>query len=92
MSVYKKLLEFYKVAFDILTSKGVRLVINLMWETLQSRRLPEIVQAFVRHASTLDKLISKATNEIALDIKDILIQKQSEIILRATSGIRAYVI
>lgn len=79
MSVYKTTLEFYRVAFELLTEEGVRQVLNLMWETVQVHKLPDIVKDFVKYATTLDRLITKATNEITQDIKDMLVEEQSKI-------------
>lgn len=71
--VYQKLLEFYKVAFEILTRKGAKLVMRLI---LENGRLPSIVQDFLRHADTLRKLVQKATWEIVEDIKAMLYDQE----------------
>lgn len=57
----KKILEFYKGAHEILTRKGVKLV---MTRILENGRLPNIVQDFLRHADTLRKVVEKAIWEI----------------------------
>lgn len=75
MSVYQKLLEFYKVAHEILTRRGVKLVIKMVLET---DRLPNIVQDFLRHADTLRKLVEKATWEVVEDIKAMLYDSESK--------------
>ncbi|KAG9231371.1 hypothetical protein BJ875DRAFT_506721 [Amylocarpus encephaloides] len=67
--VYQKLLEFYNVAFEILTRKGVKLVMKII---LENDRLPNIVQDFLRHAENLRKLVQKATWEIVEDIRAML--------------------
>lgn len=75
MSVYQKILEFYKVAFDILTSKGAKLVMKMV---LENDHLPDIVQDFLRHALTLQKLVQKATLEIVEDIRNMLYDRESK--------------
>ncbi|KAJ2890888.1 hypothetical protein MKZ38_001226 [Zalerion maritima] len=67
--VYQKLLEFYMVAFEMLTRKGVKLVMRMI---LENDRLPNIVDDFLRHADNLRKLVQKATWEIVEDIKSML--------------------
>lgn len=74
MSVYQEILEFYKVAHEILTNRGRKLVMKMVLET---DRLPKIVQDFLRHADTLRKLIEKATWEIVEDIKGMLYDRES---------------
>ncbi|CZS94644.1 hypothetical protein WAI453_013344 [Rhynchosporium graminicola] len=69
VQVYQKLLEFYNAAFDILTRKGAKMVMTMILET---NRLPEIVQDFLRHADYLRKLVEKATLEIVEDIRAML--------------------
>ncbi|EKG09569.1 NACHT nucleoside triphosphatase [Macrophomina phaseolina MS6] len=69
VSVYQKILEFYLVAHEILTRRGRKLIMKMILET---DRLPNIVQDFLRHADTLRKLIEKATFEIVEDIKTML--------------------
>ncbi|KAM0424851.1 hypothetical protein ACHAPT_009907 [Fusarium lateritium] len=73
VSVYKKLLEFYKAAFEILSRKGAKLVMGLI---LENGRLPTIVQDFLRQADTLRKLVQKATLEIVEDIKSMLYDQE----------------
>ena len=75
VSVYQKILEFYKVAFEILTRKGAKLVVKLI---LENDRLPSIVQGFLKHAETLRKLVQKATLEIVEDIKAMLYDRESK--------------
>jgi hypothetical protein len=78
VSVYKKLLEFYKAAFEILSRKGAKLVVGLI---LENGRLPSIVQDFLRQADTLRKLVQKATLEIVEDIKAMLYDQESKLSL-----------
>jgi hypothetical protein len=75
VSVYQKILEFYKVAHEILTKRGVKLVMTMILET---DRLPNIVQEFLRHVDTLRKLVEKATWEIVEDIKAMLYDSESK--------------
>jgi hypothetical protein len=75
VSVYQKILEFYKVAHEILTRKGAKLVMKMVLET---DRLPNVVEDFLRHADTLQKLIEKATWEIVEDIKAMLYDSESK--------------
>ncbi|KAI2924476.1 hypothetical protein CBS147371_938 [Aspergillus niger] len=67
--VYQKLLEFYKVAYEMLSRKGTKLIIKMVLET---DRLPNIVQEFLKYSDTLRNLIQKATWEIVEDIKAML--------------------
>lgn len=76
--MYKKLLEFYQAAFEILSKGGPKLVMGLM---LQNSRLPIIVQDFLKQADTLRKLVEKATWEIAEDIKAMLYDQESKLLL-----------
>ena len=73
--VYKKILEFYKVAYHTLTRKGSRLVMRIV---LENSRLPVVVQDFLKEAENLRKLIEKATWEIVQDIKDMLYDQESQ--------------
>ena len=68
------MLEFYKVAHEILTKRGAKLVMRMIAE---SERLPNIVQEFLRHADILRKLVEKATWEIVEDIKMMLYDRES---------------
>lgn len=79
MSVYQKLLEFYKAAFEILTRKGVTLMMKMALET---DCLPSIVQDFLSHADMLRKLVQKATLEIVEDIKSMLYDRESKFCLK----------
>jgi hypothetical protein len=74
VSVYQNLLEFYNVAFEILTRKGAKLVMKMI---LENDRLPNIVQEFLKHADTLRKLVQKATLEIVEDIRSMLYDQES---------------
>jgi hypothetical protein len=76
MSVYQKILEFYKAVHEILTRRGRKLAIKMILET---DRLPNIVQDFLRHADTLRKLIKKATSEVVKDIKTMLYDRESKL-------------
>ncbi|KAF4467462.1 NACHT nucleoside triphosphatase [Fusarium albosuccineum] len=73
VSVYKKLLEFYNAAFEILSKRGTRLVMGLI---LENGRLPSIVKDFLKQADTLRKLVQKATLEIVEDIKAMLYDQE----------------
>lgn len=48
---------------------------------LETDRLPNIVQEFLKHADTLQKLISKSTLEIVEDIKSMLYDRESKSLL-----------
>jgi hypothetical protein len=72
--VYQKLLEFYNVAFEILTRKGAKLVMKMI---LENDRLPNIVQEFLGRAENLQKLVTNAMWEIVEDIKAMLYNDQS---------------
>ena len=74
MLVYQKLLEFYNVAFEMLTRRGVKLVMRMV---LENGRLPDIVSDFLRHADLLRKLVEKATWEIVEDIRAMLYDCES---------------
>ncbi|KAK0642064.1 hypothetical protein B0T16DRAFT_462079 [Cercophora newfieldiana] len=71
--VYQKLLEFYSAAFEVLSKKGVKLVVKIVTD---NGRLPVIVTEFLRHSDLLRKLIQKATWEIVEDIKNMLYDQQ----------------
>lgn len=73
--VYQKIIEFYKVAYEMLSRKGAKLIIKMVLET---DRLPSIVQDFLRHSDTLRSLIQKATWEIVEDIKAMLYDHESK--------------
>lgn len=75
MSVYREILEFYRVAHEILTRTGVKLMIKMVLET---NRLPEIIAQIVNHAASLERLVSKATWEIVQDIQIMLYDSQSK--------------
>jgi hypothetical protein len=79
--VYREILEFYKVAHEILTERGRKLVMKMILET---DRLPNIIHDFLRHADTLRKLIEKATWEIVEDIKGMLYDRESKLSLPRT--------
>lgn len=53
----------------------------IMKMILETDRLPNIVQDFLRHADTLRKLIEKATFEIVEDIKTMLYDYESKLLL-----------
>lgn len=72
--VYKKILKFYKVAYQTLTRKGSRLILRII---LQNSRLPGVVQDFLREAEILRRLLEKATWEIVQDIKEMLYDQES---------------
>jgi hypothetical protein len=73
--VYQKMLEFYKVAYEMLSRKGANLIIKMVLET---DRLPSIVSEFLRYSDTLRNLIQKATWEIMEDIKSMLYDYESK--------------
>ncbi|KAK3897896.1 hypothetical protein C8A05DRAFT_38525 [Staphylotrichum tortipilum] len=75
VSVYQKLLEFYNAAFEILSKKGVKMVMKIV---LENERLPVIVQEFLEHAALLQKLVEKATLEIVDDIRNMLYDQKIE--------------
>lgn len=72
--MYRNLLEFYNAASEILSRKGVKLVMKIV---LEDGRLPGIVDDFLRHADYLGKLVQKATLEIVEDIKAMLYDHES---------------
>ncbi|KAJ9269456.1 hypothetical protein DTO212C5_4519 [Paecilomyces variotii] len=67
--VYQKILEFYQAAYDILTRKGARLIMKMVLET---DRLPNIIQDFIKYSDILRNLVQKATWEVVEDIKSML--------------------
>ncbi|KAI6778961.1 Vegetative incompatibility protein HET-E-like protein [Emericellopsis cladophorae] len=73
VSVYQSLLEFYRVAFEILTRRGASLMVKMVLET---DHLPNLVQEFLSQADVLRKLIQKATWEIVEDIKSMLYDRE----------------
>lgn len=74
--VYKKLLEFYKVAFETLTKKGAKLIIKMV---LENDRLPRIVQDFLQYSEALHKLIINATLEIVEEMRTMLYHDKSKL-------------
>ncbi|KAI6801898.1 hypothetical protein KC361_g1467 [Hortaea werneckii] len=74
VAVYKSLLEFYKVAHEMLTRKGMALALAVL---SNSGPLPDAIQTFLRHATTLHKIVSKATLEIVQDIQRLLCDQES---------------
>lgn len=74
VAVYKSLLEFYKVAHEMLTRKGMALTLAVL---SNSGPLPDAIQTFLGHATTLHKVVSKATLEIVQDIKRLLCDQES---------------
>ena len=66
------------VAHEILTQRGRKLAMKMILET---DRLPNIVQEFLGHADTLRKLIEKSMWEIAQDIKSMLYNSESKLLL-----------
>jgi DNA replication initiation complex subunit (GINS family) len=72
--VYQKLLEFYNVAFEILTRKGAKLVMKMI---LENDRLPSIVEEFLGRAENLQKLVQNAIWEILGDIQTMLYDQES---------------
>ena len=74
VAVYKSLLEFYKVAHEILTRRGMALTLAVL---SNSGPLPDAIQTFLRHATTLHKIVSKATLEVVQDIQRLLCDQES---------------
>jgi hypothetical protein len=56
--VYQKLLEFYASVSEMLSKKGVKLALEVV---LDNRRLPAIVNEFLKYTDLLRKLVQKAT-------------------------------
>lgn len=75
VSVYQKILEFYKAAFEILTRNGAKLLVKMV---LDNGRLPNIVQDFLACSENLRKLVQKATWEVVEDIKSMLYDRESK--------------
>lgn len=74
--VYEKILEFYQTAVEILNSKGTKRIMGLV---LESDRLPNIIQDFLRHSDTLAKLINQASAQIVQELKDMLYDSESKV-------------
>ncbi|POR39645.1 Vegetative incompatibility protein HET-E-1 [Tolypocladium paradoxum] len=72
--VYRKLLEFFNAAFEIISRKGAKMVMKMV---LENDRLPNIVKDFLKHAENLRNLVQKATWEIVEDIKAMLYDHES---------------
>ena len=75
VSVYIQILNFYRAAHQMLTREGTKLAVKMVLET---DRLPNIIQEFLRHADVLRKLIEKATWEVVEDIKLMLYDHDSK--------------
>jgi hypothetical protein len=69
------MLEFYQVAFEILTKKGAKLMMTMI---LENDRLPNIVKEFLKLSENLRTLVQKATWEIVEDIKAMLYDRESK--------------
>jgi hypothetical protein len=69
------MLEFYKVAYEMLSRKGAKLLIKIVLET---DRLLSIVLEFLQYSDTLRNLIQKAIWEIMEDIKLMLYDYKSK--------------
>ncbi|KAL4881143.1 hypothetical protein BJY04DRAFT_218660 [Aspergillus karnatakaensis] len=69
VKVYRKVLEFYHVAVEMLTRKGANFVLKMVLET---DRLPEIIEEFVRYSNMLEATIQKATLDVLDDIRTML--------------------
>jgi hypothetical protein len=74
--VYQKILEFYSVAFEILTRKGAKLMMTMI---LENDRLPNVVKEFLELSANLRILVQKATWEIVEDIKAMLYDRESKV-------------
>ncbi len=48
---------------------------------VEKNRLPNIVQDFLRHADTLRKFVQKATWEIVKNIKSMLYDRESNVLI-----------
>ncbi len=77
--VYQKLLEFYKVVYETLTEKGVKLVLKIL---IESGRLPAIISEFIQHAAFLHELIGKATAEIVQEIHQMAYNQEGSLLCR----------
>lgn len=77
MPVYKTIVQFHATAYDILTKKGMKLLIKMI---LEKDRLPEIVEEFLAHAEVLQRLVQKAIAEILLDIEEMLCDSKSMVV------------
>lgn len=73
--VYQKILQFYKLALEILSKKRAKFAITMVLET---DRLPNIVQDFLKHSNDLQKILEKATLEIVEDIEVMLYDHESK--------------
>ncbi|EEA22900.1 hypothetical protein TMatcc_001762 [Talaromyces marneffei ATCC 18224] len=69
VSVYKKLLEFYQVAFKTLTKKGVKLITSMV---RANSSLPTIAVDFVRSSEALQGHVSNATAKILDEMRTVL--------------------
>lgn len=67
---------FYKVALEVLTGSGAKLVLRMM---LNDVRLPEIVRDLLERSGALHKLVTNATHEILMEIKTMLYGHESKI-------------
>lgn len=75
MSVYEKILEFYKAALDILSRKGAKFVMKMVLET---DRLPNIVQDFLKCSDHLRKVVEKAILDVSDDIRSMFYDRESK--------------
>lgn len=73
--VYKKILEFYKAACDILTMKGTKLITKTAFQTAH---LPDIVQDFLRFAESLHKIVQTVIADILDEINHLVCDNHSK--------------
>jgi hypothetical protein len=73
--VYQKLLHFYKAAYDLLTKRGPKLIIQIVLET---GHLPTIVQDFLVQANVLQATIQNATADILAEIESMLYKTEGK--------------
>lgn len=74
VSVYQKILEFYQAICEILTRRGAKLIVKMV---LESDRLPNIVQDFLRCSSILHNLVQTTTLRVLQDVHNMIVEDQS---------------
>ncbi|KJK73834.1 hypothetical protein H634G_10881 [Metarhizium anisopliae BRIP 53293] len=84
VSVYQKILEFYKAAYDILTTRRAKLVLKII---LENNTLPVIVQDFITRATNLRNLVHTATLEVVQDMQDMLYDQRIAAWLSCEDGL-----
>ncbi|KAF3401577.1 hypothetical protein F1880_009990 [Penicillium rolfsii] len=73
VSVYCKILEFYQAVCEILSKKGIKLIIKMI---LESDRLPSIAEDVLKSSNILHDLVQTTTLKVLQDVESMIINQQ----------------